>query len=143
MLINNLYIEILIWLIMTINFFSRLFEGTRSVHSIRVRCLVSLVLVQTHHLLQLPVLRFRRLSPTLSLFRESLRRLLLVHHRFSHRFLGLMCHPRIMIMFLRRHLLHWRRTRFIPIFWCRRVLLMLCTPLRTFSLNQAYEVYHS
>ena len=111
--------------------------------TIKVRCFVSLVLVQAHHLLQLPVLRFRRLSPTPSLLRESLRRLLLVHHRFRHRFLGLMRHPRIMIMFLRRHLLQWRRTRFIPICWCRRVLLMLCTPSRIFSLSHAEEVYQS
>ena len=86
---------------------------------------------RAHHLLQLPVLCFRRPSPTLSLLRESLSRLLLVHHRFlhmfHHRFLGLMRHPHIMIMFQRRHLLRWR-PGFIPICWCRRVVHMLCTP---------------
>ena len=68
-----------------------------SLHRITERCLVSMVVVHVHHLLQLLVLRFQRLSPTLSLLRESLSRLLLVHHRFlrmlHHRFLGLMYHP--------------------------------------------------
>ena len=79
-----------------------------------------------------------------SLLRESPSRLLLVPHRFlrmlHHRFLGLMCRPRIMIMFQRRHLLRWR-PRFIPICWCCRVLLMVCTLSRTFSLGQAEKVY--
>ena len=47
---------------MTIIFFSRWFKRT-SVHSITVRCLVSLVLVPAHHLLQLPVLRFPETVP--------------------------------------------------------------------------------
>ena len=61
------------------DFFFRWLERTRK-HRITERCLVSLVVVQAHHLLQLPVLRFQRLSPALSLIRESLSRLLLVHH---------------------------------------------------------------
>ena len=50
--------------------------------------------------------------------------------------------PTIMIMFQRRHLLRWR-PGFIPICWCRRLLLILCTPSRTFSLSQAEKVYQS
>ena len=150
MLINNLFI-CFIWLIMTINHFFRWFERT-SLHRITERCLVSLVAVQAHHLLQLLILRFRRLSPTLSLISESLSRLHLVHHwflrmflhrflrMFRHRFLGLIRHPHIMIMFQRRHLHRWR-PRFIPICLCCRVLLMLFTPSRTFSLSQAEKVY--